>query len=194
MLGLMLVSFLAAFMSTISTQINWGASYLINDLYKPFIKKNASEKHYVLVSIGTTVFLCVLAGVIAQFMDDIFTGWLLFSSINAGIGIVYIVRWYWWRVNAWSEMSAIVSIVAVVGIIVLADGVSVGGGFDNLGQRLLLLRVLPKRTGVKNTLAVVCSFLVWGFCQFIGYSHFHCRKMFFRGRCCIPCQFQWLSG
>ncbi|MCK5740405.1 Na+:solute symporter [bacterium] len=169
MLGLMLVSFLAAFMSTISTQINWGASYLINDLYRPFIKKNASEKHYVMVSIGATVFLCVLAGVIAQFMNDIFTGWLLFSSINAGIGIVYIVRWYWWRVNAWSEMSAIVSIVAVVGIIVLTDGVTVGGGFENLGQLLLLIM-----------LVVPLAFLV-----FRGFAKKEWREKHLGGGLCI---------
>lgn len=120
-LGLMLASFLAAFMSTISTQINWGASYLINDFYKPFIKKDASEKHYVSVSILATICMAILGGVVALIMDDIFMAWLLFSSINAGIGIVYLVRWYWWRVNAWSEMSAISSIVLVVIFLVLSD-------------------------------------------------------------------------
>lgn len=117
LLGLMLASFLAAFMSTIATQINWGASYLINDFYRPFIKKNASEKHYVWVSIFTTIFMAILGGVISFFMNDIFLGWLLFSAINAGIGIVYIARWYWWRINAWSEISAIGSIIGVVAII-----------------------------------------------------------------------------
>lgn len=122
-LGLMLVSFLAAFMSTISTQINWGASYIVNDLYRPFIKKDASERHYVLVSIMSTIVMCILGGIIALFMHDIFMAWLLLSAINAGIGIVYIIRWYWWRINAWSEMSAILSIIAVVGLIVLADNI-----------------------------------------------------------------------
>jgi Na+/proline symporter len=117
LLGLMLASFLAAFMSTIATQINWGASYLINDFYRPFIKKHASEKHYVLVSIFTTIFMAVLGGVISLFMNDIFLGWLLFSAINAGIGVVYIARWYWWRINAWSEISAIGSIIGIVAII-----------------------------------------------------------------------------
>ncbi|MDZ7264915.1 MAG: hypothetical protein ONB16_10050, partial [candidate division KSB1 bacterium] len=119
LLGLMLASFLAAFMSTIATQINWGASYLINDFYRPFIKKNASEKHYVLVSIFTTIFMAILGGAISFFMNDIFLGWLLFSAINAGIGIVYIARWYWWRINAWSEISAIASIISIVAIILL---------------------------------------------------------------------------
>ena len=118
-LGIMLASFLAAFMSTISTQINWGASYLVNDFYRPFIKKQASEKHYVRVSIFLVVLMAVLGGAVSFFMTNIFFAWLLFSAINAGIGIVYIARWYWWRINAWSEISAIVSILSVVAITIL---------------------------------------------------------------------------
>jgi len=120
LLGLMLASFLAAFMSTISTQINWGASYIVNDFYRPFINKHASEKHYVRISVLTVIFMAVLGGSISFLMDDIFFAWLLLSAINAGIGIVYIARWYWWRVNAWSEMSAIASIVAIVAVILIA--------------------------------------------------------------------------
>ena len=119
LLGLMLASFLAAFMSTISTQINWGASYIVNDFYRPFINKNASEKHYVWFSVGSVIFMAILGGAISFLMNDIFFAWLLLSAINAGIGIVYIVRWYWWRVNAWSEMSAIASIVAIVAVILI---------------------------------------------------------------------------
>ncbi|MBL7075044.1 Na+:solute symporter [candidate division KSB1 bacterium] len=119
LLGLMLASFLAAFMSTISTQINWGASYIINDFYRPFIKKDASEKHYVRVSIITVISMAILGGGISFLMKDIFFAWLLLSAINAGIGIVYIARWYWWRINAWSEMSAIASIIGVVAVVLL---------------------------------------------------------------------------
>jgi len=119
LLGLMLASFLAAFMSTISTQINWGASYLINDFYKPFIKPNASEKHYVRVSISAVISMAILGGAISFFINDIFFAWLLLSAINAGIGVVYIARWYWWRINAWSEMSAIFSILLVVALMLI---------------------------------------------------------------------------
>ncbi|MBN1350388.1 sodium:proline symporter [candidate division KSB1 bacterium] len=121
LLGLMLTSFLAAFMSTISTQINWGASYLINDFYKPFINKTASERHYVVVSILTTIGMAILGGLISLAMDNIFMAWLLLSAINAGIGIVYIARWYWWRINAWSEMSAILSILGVIVCLIVFD-------------------------------------------------------------------------
>ncbi len=118
-LGLTLAGFLAAFMSTISTQINWGASYLINDFYRPFIRKDASEQHYVRASIIAVVLSALLGGLVSFFMDDIFLGWLLLSAINAGIGVVFIVRWYWWRINAWSEISAILSILTVVALMLL---------------------------------------------------------------------------
>jgi|YelNatPaOPRAMG01_1025707.scaffolds.fasta_scaffold00030_35 Na+/proline symporter len=117
LLGLMLASFLAAFMSTISTQINWAASYLVNDFYRPFVKPKASEKHYVAVSIAVTVLVAILGGAVSFLMTDIFRAWLLLSAINAGIGIVYIARWYWWRVNAWSEISAILAILGTVAAI-----------------------------------------------------------------------------
>ncbi|NOZ57830.1 MAG: Na+:solute symporter [Calditrichaeota bacterium] len=134
LLGLMLASFLAAFMSTISTQINWAASYLINDFYRPFIKSDGSEKHYVVVSILTTVTIAILGGAVTFLMNDIFKAWLLLSAINAGIGIVYISRWYWWRINAWSEISAIVAIIGVVVAILYAPTTTT--------LRLLLLGVV----------------------------------------------------
>ncbi len=124
LLGVMLASFLAAFMSTIATQINWGASYLVNDFYRPFVRPQASERHYVVVGVVATVLMAVLGGAVTFLMNDIFKAWLLFSAIVAGIGIVYICRWYWWRVNAWSEMSAIVSILAVVAIVLFVPSMS----------------------------------------------------------------------
>jgi SSS family solute:Na+ symporter len=123
-LGLMLAAFLAAFMSTISAQINWGASYLINDFYRPFIYKNASENHYVRASIIAVIFSAIVGGVISFFMESIFTGWLLLWAINAGIGVVYLARWYWWRINAWSEISAIACLIGVIALILLLDSVT----------------------------------------------------------------------
>jgi len=117
LLGLMLAGFLAAFMSTVSAQINWGASYLINDFYRPFIKKDASEKHYIRASFVSVIFAAILAGVVSYFMTSIFTGWLLLWAINAGIGVVYIMRWYWWRINAWSEITAIGGTLCTIAII-----------------------------------------------------------------------------
>jgi len=117
LLGLTLASFFAAYMSTISTQLNWGASYVVNDFYKPFIKPNASNRHYVIVSVAATILIALIGAVVTFFLKDIFTAWLILSAVNAGIGVVYIARWYWWRVNAWSEISGIAACVVAFVIV-----------------------------------------------------------------------------
>jgi solute:Na+ symporter, SSS family len=107
--GFMLASFAAAFMSTQATQMNWGSSYLINDLYRRFWKKGASERHYVLASRLATALTVVLSLVATVFMNQISKVWELLLTLGAGTGLVYILRWYWWRVNAWSEVAAMTS-------------------------------------------------------------------------------------
>ncbi|MES0488686.1 MAG: sodium:solute symporter family protein [Leptospirales bacterium] len=114
--GLMSVSFLAAFMSTLSTQINWGASYLVSDVYKRFIKKDASDKQYVLASRIITFGLLALTYPVATNMTSIQGAWKIVFAIGAGTGPVYLLRWYWWRINAWSEISAMVA--ALIGVII----------------------------------------------------------------------------
>ena len=111
--GLMIASFFAAFMSTIDTQLNWGASYIVNDFYKRFIKRNAKSSHYVLVSRITVVLIMVLGGFTAYWMESIKGAWELLLAIGAGTGLVYILRWYWWRINAWSEIAAMTSSLVV---------------------------------------------------------------------------------
>lgn len=111
--GMMIAAFLAAFMSTISTQLNLGASYLVNDLYRPFIKKGASERHYVLVSRISVILLAIIGGIITYFMKTVVEGWELILAIGAGTGAVYMLRWYWWRVNAWSEISAMIASASI---------------------------------------------------------------------------------
>jgi SSS family transporter len=105
--GLLFVAFLAAFMSTITTQLNWGASYLMNDIYKRFIKKNESESHYIFVSRICTLILTILAGYFAFYIENIGKAWIFLWAMSAGIGLVLIFRWFWWRINAWSEISAL---------------------------------------------------------------------------------------
>jgi hypothetical protein len=105
----MLASFAAAYMSTQATQMNWGSSYLVNDLYRRFLKKDASEKHYVLASRLATALTVLLSLVATAFMDQISKVWELLLTLGAGTGLVYILRWYWWRVNAWSEVAAMAS-------------------------------------------------------------------------------------
>lgn len=111
--GLMLAAFAAAYMSTIGTQLNWGASYLVNDVYRRFIERTRSERHYVLVSQGVTMLLMVASAVITFYMDSIANAWRFLMAIGAGTGLVYILRWFWWRINAWSEISAMIAAFVV---------------------------------------------------------------------------------
>jgi solute:Na+ symporter, SSS family len=107
--GLMIASFAAAYSSTQATQMNWGSSYLINDLYRRFMRRDASEQHYVVASRIATAITLVLSIVVTVFMDQISHAWQFLMMLGAGTGLVYILRWYWWRVNAWSEVSAMAS-------------------------------------------------------------------------------------
>jgi len=104
--GLMVAAFLAAFMSTIGTQLNWGSSYLVNDLYKRFLVRGATERHYVVISKVFTVLLVLGSGYTAMQLHSINQGWNLVLNVGFGTGAVYILRWYWWRINAWSEIVA----------------------------------------------------------------------------------------
>ena len=107
--GFMLAGFAAAYMSTVGTHLNWGASYLVNDVYKRFLKRDASEKHYVGVSRATTIALFLASiGFTWQF-SNVGDAWILLLAVGAGTGLVLILRWYWWRINAWSEISAMVA-------------------------------------------------------------------------------------
>ncbi len=113
LLGLMLTAFLAAFMSTIDTHLNWGASYLVNDFYKRFFKPEATPEHYVAISRLFVILIMLIAGVTSLFMDSIEGAWKFLIALNAGIGLVQILRWYWWRINAWSEISAMAAALVV---------------------------------------------------------------------------------
>ena len=107
--GLILAGFFAAYMSTIGTQLNWGCSYVINDFYRRFITSNASEAHYVRASRLTTLLLMILGGLVTFYLESIRQAWEFVLESGAGIGLVLILRWYWWRVNAWSEIAAMVA-------------------------------------------------------------------------------------
>jgi Na+/proline symporter len=111
--GLMLAGFAAAFMSTIGTNLNWGASYLVNDFYRRFVRKDAAERHYVAMSQVATVFLTIVSAILTYFMGSIAGAWKLLIVTGAGTGTVLILRWYWWRINAWSEVSAMIAAFVV---------------------------------------------------------------------------------
>jgi len=107
--GLLLAAFFAAYMSTISTQLNWGAGYLVNDLYKRFIEVDATEKKLVLVSRLATIVLMIIGFGVTTQLKTIESAWNFIIECGAGLGLVLILRWYWWRINAWSEIAATIA-------------------------------------------------------------------------------------
>ncbi len=106
--GFMIAAFAAAYMSTIGTQLNWGASYVINDFYRRFVVREASERHYVIASQITTLLLMLLSLIITFYLSSIEYAWKLLMVTGAGTGTVLLLRWFWWRINAWSEISAMI--------------------------------------------------------------------------------------
>lgn len=114
--GLLVASFLAAFMSTMDTRLCWGGSYLVNDIYRRYFVKEASEKHYLMASRIFIILLAIGTMITANYMDSIYTAWIYIINLTAGMAVVWGMRWYWWRVNAWAEISA------MIGSIILANG------------------------------------------------------------------------
>jgi Na+/proline symporter len=111
--GFMIAGFAAAYMSTIATQLNWGASYVINDFYRRFIIRGSSERHYVIASQVVTLLLMAASLGVTLLLGSVGEAWKLLLVIGAGTGLVLLLRWYWWRINAWSEVAAMVAAAAV---------------------------------------------------------------------------------
>lgn len=114
-LGLMVAGLLAAYVSTIATHLNWGTSYIVHDLYRRFLRPGATEKHYVAAGRCVTALLMAVAALMTLVLDDARQGFELMMSVGAGTGLLYLLRWFWWRINAWAEVAAMASsfIVAV---------------------------------------------------------------------------------
>ena len=125
--GLMVAGFAAAYMSTIATQLNWGASYLVNDFYRRFVKPGESQQHYVNASKMATVLLTIVSAIVTFYLDSIATAWKYLLVTGAGTGGVLLLRWYWWRINAWSEVSS----MAVALTVSLALQLGFGYNSDN---------------------------------------------------------------
>jgi Na+/proline symporter len=142
--GLMLASFAAAYMSTQATQMNWGSSYLMNDLYRRFIHRNADEHHYVVASRFATLLTLVLSLIVTVFMDQISHAWEFLLMLGAGTGLVYILRWYWWRVNAWSEVSAMAAAF-----------------ITSLGLRFMVDTSRPQGFALNLIITTVVTTIVW---------------------------------
>ena len=108
LLGLVVASLAAAYMSTISTHLNWGASYVVDDVYRRFYEPEADERHYVWVGRVATLVLIVLASAVALLLENALQAFQILLQVGAGTGLVFLLRWFWWRINVWSELSAMV--------------------------------------------------------------------------------------
>ncbi len=168
-LGLVVASIIAAYMSTIGTHLNWGSSYIVNDFYSRFVRPSASQKELVTIGRISTVFLMVLAGLLALlFLEDATQAFNILLLSGAGSGLIYLLRWFWWRINAWSEISAmlIATINAIVLVFVIKDlalaemfsGIyPLPDNFAEMGEKALSGTVFP----IKLILATVVTSIIW---------------------------------
>lgn len=135
LLGVVVASLVAAFMSTVSTQINWGASYLTNDLYKRFLHPQADDDELVAVGRAASVLITALGATAAFFADSVATVFRLVLAIGTGPGVVLILRWFWWRINAWAELAAMIAGFVLGLLTTVVDVVTI----DDFGLRLLFI-------------------------------------------------------
>ncbi len=120
-MGLMIAGMLSAYVSTISTHLNWGTSYLVHDVYRRFVREDAPESHYVMVGRLVTAVLMVLAALLTFVLDSARQSFELLMSIGAGTGLLYLLRWFWWRVSAWCEIAAMITSFAVALVFFIAS-------------------------------------------------------------------------
>jgi hypothetical protein len=146
----MIAGMLAAYVSTLSTHLNWGTSYLVHDFYRRFLRKSRDEKHYVLMGRIITAVLMVLAALLTTVLNTAKEAFDLMLSVGAGTGLIYLLRWFWWRVNAWSEVAAMVSSFLV------AVAFFVGG---KLGH--------PVDTSLSLVVTVAATTVVWVVVTFV---------------------------
>ena len=136
-LGLMIAGMLAAYRSTIETHLNWGTSYLVHDFYRRFLRPGETEKHYVLIGRITTALLMICAASLTYALDTAKEAFDLILSVGAGTGLIYLLRWFWWRINAWSEVSAMLSSFVVA----LGFFIARKNGFEVSSTTSLLITV-----------------------------------------------------
>lgn len=140
-LGLIVASLIAAYMSTIGTHLNWGSSYLVNDFYKRFAKKDATEKELVRMGRISTVVLMIIAGTFAlTIMDNATQAFNILLLTGAGSGAIYLLRWFWWRINAWTEIVAMIvaTVQALILVLVVPDEAVATAVLDGFTIKLLI--------------------------------------------------------
>jgi Na+/proline symporter len=149
-LGLVVASIIAAYMSTIGTHLNWGSSYVVNDFYKRFVKPDATERQMVNMGRITTVVLMIFAGILSlTFLDNATEAFNILLLSGAGSGAIYLLRWFWWRINAWTEIVAMIvaTVVGVVLVVFVEDATLATKNLDGFTMKLLI--------------AVGCTTIAW---------------------------------
>ena len=155
-LGLVVASLIAAFMSTISTHLNWGSSYIVSDFYQRFVKPEASEKELVGVGRISTVMLMVISAIMAlMVMENATQAFDILLLSGAGTGAIYLLRWFWWRINAWTEIVAMISATLVAFMLVFfVPDEAVQAGILDGGTMKLLLAV-----GITTLVWIIATFV-----------------------------------
>ena len=144
MLGLMVAGLLAAYVSTISTHLNWGTSYLVHDFYRRFVRPAETERHYVFIGRVATALLMLAAALFTLILESARDNFNLLLSVGAGTGLLYLLRWFWWRINAWSEIAAMTSSFVLAAALFAAERRGAG---------------IPAHVGLLGTIAVTT--IVW---------------------------------
>lgn len=142
LLGLTFTSLMAAFMSTVDTHLNWGSSYLTNDIYKRFINKEADQKELIKFSRRMVLLITLLAIITASQMDSIEGAWKFFINAAAGLGIAQILRWFWWRANAYTEISAMLTAIAITFLLTYLKPENASTHYDTYGLVIITLITL----------------------------------------------------
>src|SRR5690348_5874729 len=126
-LGIMIAGMLAAYVSTLSTHLNWGTSYIVHDFYRRFVRQDGEERHYVFVGRVITGLLMLVAAATTFVLDSARQSFNLLMSVGAGTGLIYLLRWFWWRINAWSEIAAMASsfVVSIAFFVAQKAGASI---------------------------------------------------------------------
>jgi Na+/proline symporter len=166
--GLLLVTFFAAFMSTLSTQMNWGASYLVRDVYQRFMKPQASDAQLTKASRYASLIVLIAGAVASVLMANtpIDAAWKILLALGAGTGAVFMLRWFWWRINAWSEISSMIgSLIFFLAyppvIKFLYTGSWVGDVPVELKQKLAAQGFDPFRSEVQMLVVAVLTIMLW---------------------------------
>ncbi len=174
-LGLVVASLIAAYMSTIGTHLNWGSSYVVNDFYRRFVRKQATEKELVLMGRISTFSLMLIAGTIALFfLQDATQAFNILLLTGAGSGLIYLLRWFWWRINAWTEIAAMIfATSAAIFLVFIVDNLWLANTFSGIyplpehyelmGAKALSGTVFP----IKLVLAVLWTTLGWVLTMFL---------------------------